>query len=48
MPLETRFSEKQLREVALACFTNAQEFYEEACLLLKQPYAIDCSGHPWY
>jgi AbiV family abortive infection protein len=27
------FTERQLREVAWACFTNAQEFHEEACLL---------------
>jgi AbiV family abortive infection protein len=32
---EVCFTERQLREVALACFTNAQEFHEEARLLLQ-------------
>jgi hypothetical protein len=33
---EVRFTERQLREVALACFANAQEFYDEACILLER------------
>jgi len=40
------YMEKQLRQMAVACFVNARDLYEDACLLEKQQFPlITCESY---